>query len=350
MKNLLLFVVLPVLVGCTKSPQPVTYTEANLLSVESTHPLADTLFSMSLLTAKKLNDWAGFIFLIQGENKFGLYNITTKQLLTYPSSGSALPVLFQLEDFCLLDDKITLTAGNIEIITLDYNLTETGRSRIDYKSPGYWALRGYLDVWDDKMITALALPPIEDFPGLFSFVENKQPKQFLGKIPDYLKVQNTFRDHPGYIAYRYDEKFYIKLQFDTLLLHYDLATFQEEKINIPAPFHFQQEANINKLVSPEAAMVGSDIEFIAEGKKDNAHFNWLKITQNFIFYLYTHYDESGAKVHTLYRYAPGQQKVEYQDVTDILSGTVFFQKDYIFSMDRQKNELTTYQISLEPNL
>ena len=325
--------------GCSRTADNISYSEQTLLTAEISMSISDEFPTQSIFSVKKSNEWLGVIFMEEiNDKKIGIYNLRSHTFNTYPPANNPFPPLFNLNDFCFYENKIVLIGGQIETITLNYNAEEVKKEKIDHGDPQYWSTQGYFDMWDDKMLTSLALPPVDDFPGMFSFIQNKKPKHFFGEIPDYLKERGVFRQYPAFVADRAEDKFYVKLQFDTLIYEYDLKTRKEKEIPIPAPKHFQRDVKVNKIESADDAAA-----MAARGNaQKNAHFRWIKVLPESIYYIYTHYDTNKHKKHTLYHYAPASNQVFYQDITDILIGKTYFQEDSIFSVSEPQKIIEYY--------
>lgn len=314
--------------GCSRTADNLSYSERTLLTAEHSMSISGEFPAQSIFSIKKMNEWLGVIFMGEtNDKKVGIYSLRNHTFSTYPLTNVSFPPLFNLSDFCFHKDEIVLIGGQIETITLNYNAVELKKEKIDHGDPRYWSTRGYFDMWDNKMLTSLALPPVDDFPGMFSFIQNKEPKHFFGEIPDYLKERGTFRQYPAFVADRVEDKFYVKLQFDTLIYEYDLKTLKEKEIPIPAPKHFQRNVKVNKIESADDAAA-----MAAGGAKKNAYFSWIKVLPESVYYIYVHYDSSEKKKYTLYQYAPASNQVFYQDITDILIEGTYFQEDSIFSI------------------
>ena len=332
MKKIFILLLVLSVIACSETPGTITFLEASLLMVDDSTQLSEQMPARNIFKAKKQAEWIGVTFMDETEKKFGLYNAETQAFHTYPPPHKPFPPLYDVNSFCLLEEEVVLMGGQIESIALTYDVQETKKVKIDHGHPRYWASKDYFDMWDNKMLVALALPPVDDFPGLFSFIEDEQPRQFLGAIPAYLKNQEgTYRDYPAFIADREGDQLYVKLQFDTLIHAYDLRTFREEKIPIPAPRNYQPEININKIESVE------DAASMAAGKaRKNPSFHWIKVVLPNVYYLYLHYDAEGDKVYTLYHYNTATNIVVYQDVTEMLAPRMFFQEDVIWGIDASR--------------
>ncbi len=327
------------LLSCNKKDALFKYQEKELLTVADSFNISATFPPPNILQAKKRGKWIGVVFYDEDQNsdKFGIYDLNTKVFWEYPKGKEKLPPLYNIKGISLSEKEISLIGGQIEIIKLNFQAQELNRFKINHGKPYFWADKAFFDLWGNNFLTSLAIPPIENFPGLISFVKNGKPNRFVGEIPSYLSEQNVFRDYPQYLAYRLNNKLYLKLQFDTLLYEYDLNTEYKKTIALPKPLNFQSNVISHKI---ESETYVSDILGI---KNKNSHYVWLKVYDSAIFFIYVDYTRDNKPTYTLYAYSPQKKIVFYQNITNIIKDDIYFEDEELFSITKD-NQLLEYRL------